>query len=356
MSIRVVTLVGARPQFIKASMVSRAFSEAGIEELLIHSGQHYDRRISDIFFEELELPHPHLNLQVGSAAHAVQTAGIMERMESVMEELGDVDWIVVYGDTNTTLAGALVASSCGIRLAHIEAGLRSFNRRMPEEINRIVTDRLSDHLYCPTMTAVKNLELEGLSEGVFFVGDVMYDATLFFSAMAEKKIPLHQLMPHEKDRYYLATVHRASNTDQPERLAGILLGLGRLDAPVVLPLHPRTKARLAGVSLPANLNICEPVGYLQMLQMVQHARAVFTDSGGLQKEAYWLGTPCVTLREETEWVETLENGWNRLVGANADAIEEASRQLPGDEVRRPLFGCPDSGTASSFIAQLISEE
>ena len=352
---RVVTLVGARPQFVKASMVSRAFAEAGIEEVLIHSGQHYDRQVSDIFFEELEIPRPYLNLQVGSGSHASQTGAILERLESSLITIGKVDWLVVYGDTNTTIAGALVASSMDIRLAHIEAGLRSFNRRMPEEINRIVTDRLSDHLYCPTPTAVDNLKKEGIQNGVYYVGDVMYDATQHFSSLANEKVALDSITDRGVGGYYLATIHRASNTDNPERLQAILKGLSILDLPVILPIHPRTKSRLASISLPSNIEAREPVGYLQMLRLIQSSRAILTDSGGLQKEAYWLGKPCVTLRDETEWVETLQNNWNQLVGANTQAIVNAIDTLPSLEASRPAFGIPDEGLASTYIARVIRE-
>ncbi len=348
---RVVTLVGARPQFIKASMVSRAFSKAGIEEVIVHSGQHYDRQVSQIFFDELEIPQPEVNLQVGSGSHAVQTGEIMERFEAFLQHQPSVDWVVVYGDTNTTIAGALVAAKLNIPIAHVEAGLRSFNRRMPEEINRIVTDRLSEVLFCPTETAMQHVQDEGVDTTVCFSGDVMYDATLHFSALAAKKEYLADDVPGD---YFLATVHRASNTDQKDILTEIMAGLGALPAPVVLPLHPRTKAKLEGVEIPANIQIREPVGYLKMLRLIQNARLILTDSGGLQKEAYWLKKACVTLRGETEWVETLENGWNQLVPADRHAIARAVANVPDEHTPQKMFGLPlEGGTASNVIAKTL---
>ncbi|MEM8485648.1 MAG: UDP-N-acetylglucosamine 2-epimerase (non-hydrolyzing) [Bacteroidota bacterium] len=348
---KVVTLVGARPQFIKASMVSRAFSAAGIEEMIVHSGQHYDRQVSQIFFDELEIPQPEVNLQVGSGSHAVQTGEIMERFETFLLAQDAVDWVLVYGDTNTTLAGALVAAKLDIPISHVEAGLRSFNRKMPEEINRIVTDRLSEVLFCPTSTAMQHLKNEGIDTTVCFSGDVMYDATIHFSALAATKQNLIDDVPAD---YYLATVHRASNTDNKKHLLEILAGLGALPAPVLLPLHPRTKAKLDGIDVPQNIHVKEPVGYLKMLQLIKNAQAVLTDSGGLQKEAYWLKKACITLRQETEWVETLEGGWNQLVAADRQAIQEAVARVPALTTPQKMFGLPlDGGTASNVIAKTL---
>lgn len=348
---KVVTLVGARPQFIKASMVSRAFEQAGIKEVIVHSGQHYDRQVSQIFFDELEIPQPEVNLQVGSGSHAVQTGEIMERFESFLLAHDAIDWVLVYGDTNTTLAGALVAAKLDIPVAHVEAGLRSFNRKMPEEINRIVTDRLSEVLFCPTETAMQHVRDEGIATTVCFSGDVMYDATMHFSELAVRKRHVAANLPAA---YYLATVHRASNTDNKKRLTEIFAGLGRLSAPVLLPLHPRTKAKLAGITVPENVRIQEPVGYLEMLQLIKNARAVLTDSGGLQKEAFWLEKACVTLREETEWVETLAGGWNQLVAADREAIQHAALRMPDTSAPRKMFGLPlQGGTASNFIADTL---
>jgi UDP-GlcNAc3NAcA epimerase len=349
---RVCSIVGARPQFIKAAIVSRALAQAGIEEILIHTGQHYDFQLDRIFFEELGLPAPHVHLGVGSGTHAVQTGQMMIRLEAALLALQPKpDWVLVYGDTNSTLAGALVAAKLKLPLAHVEAGLRSFNRFMPEEINRVVTDHLSQLLFAPTPTAVENLRREGITQGVYLTGDVMAEAVRCYAEIARRRVPLESLTTHVPGAYYVATVHRAENTDDPSRLQGIFEGLGQLALPVILPLHPRTRARLDGtIWIPANVELREPVGYLAMLTLVQHARAVLTDSGGLQKEAIWLGIPCITLREETEWVETLEGGWNQLVGADPDRIAAAATRRP---TGKPLL--PQTESASAHIAQLLRE-
>jgi UDP-GlcNAc3NAcA epimerase len=349
---RVCSIVGARPQFIKAAIVSRALAQAGIEEILIHTGQHYDVQLDRIFFEELGLPAPHVHLGVGSGTHAVQTGQMMIRLEAALLALQPKpDWVLVYGDTNSTLAGALVAAKLKLPLAHVEAGLRSFNRFMPEEINRVVTDHLSQLLFAPTPTAVENLRREGITQGVYLTGDVMAEAVRCYAEIARRRVPLESLTTHAPGAYYVATVHRAENTDDPSRLQGIFEGLGQLALPVILPLHPRTRARLDGtIWIPGNVELREPVGYLAMLTLVQHARAVLTDSGGLQKEAIWLGIPCITLREETEWVETLEGGWNQLVGADPDRIAAAATRRP---TGKPLL--PQTESASAHIAQLLRE-
>lgn len=347
---RIVTIVGARPQFVKAAAVSRELVDAGVRELLVHTGQHYDREMSPIFFEELGIPAPAANLDVGSGSHAVQTGEMMIEIETFLTDRPRPDWVMVYGDTNSTLAGAIVAAKLHIPLAHVEAGLRSFNRRMPEEINRVVTDRLSALLFCPTQTSVDNLRAEGVTEGVHLTGDVMLDATRRFAELAARCAPLKDVTNHGAGRYYVATIHRADNTDDPGRLAGAFEGLGRLDLPVVLPLHPRTRSRLAGLDVPGNVDIMDPVGYLTMLTLVHHARAVLTDSGGLQKEALWLGVPCITLRDETEWVETLERGWNQLVGADPDRIEAAAGRRP--ELPIPEFA--EAGASRRIVDILLS--
>lgn len=344
----IFTIVGARPQFVKAAVVSRELKEAGVEERLIHTGQHYDPEMSAVFFEELGIPKPSANLDVGSASHAVQTGEIMMRLERELLAGPHPDWLLIYGDTNSTLAGALVAAKLHIPLAHVEAGLRSFNRKMPEEINRVAADAISDALFCPTATAVENLKREGITRGVHLTGDVMLDATLLFAEIAERRAAPGSL---PADPYYVATIHRAENTDRRERLQGIFAGLGRLDSPVILPLHPRTRARLDGLAIPENVEIRPPAGYLEMLRLVRHAHAVFTDSGGLQKEALWLGTPCITLRHETEWVETLDRGWNQLVGAEPDRIEAAASRSPAGAP--PEFARP--GAARRIVEVLTSE-
>ncbi|MFQ5569465.1 MAG: non-hydrolyzing UDP-N-acetylglucosamine 2-epimerase [Rhodothermales bacterium] len=349
--LRVCSVVGARPQFIKAAVVGRALAEAGVEETLVHTGQHYDATMSRVFFDELGLAQPAVNLEVGSSSHAEQTGTMMVRLEEVLLQPLRPDWVVVYGDTNSTLAAALVAAKLHLPLAHVEAGLRSFSRTMPEEINRIVADRLADLLFCPTRTAVENLRREGIEQGVHLTGDVMLDAVRLFSGRAAESAPLSALTPHEARSYYLATVHRAENTDDTARLRGIFDGLGRLDAPVLMPLHPRTRGCLGAVVVPPNVELIEPVGYLAMLTLVRHARLVLTDSGGLQKETFWLGVPCVTLREETEWVETLDHGWNQLVGCDPDRIRAAAHQLPSGPQR--AFGVPSQGTASETIVRAL---
>jgi UDP-GlcNAc3NAcA epimerase len=346
----VLSVIGARPQFVKAAVVSHAIRDLGIEEILVHTGQHYDERMSEVFFDELGIPRPDVNLEVGSGSHAVQTGGMMTALESLILTGERPDWVLVYGDTNSTIAAALVAAKLHIPVAHVEAGLRSFNRRMPEEINRIVTDRISRLLFCPTQTAVDHLATEGITEGVLLSGDVMLDATLHFAEMASERVPLSEVTELSAGSYHVSTVHRAENTDSPERMAAILTALGGLSKPVLLPAHPRVKKLLGDV--PPNIHVREPATYLELLTLVRNADKVFTDSGGLQKEAVWLGRPCVTLRDETEWVETQAGGWNQVVGADAESILRAEHQSPAGEA--PDFGRPDVGSsASARIAQAL---
>ena len=351
---RVLTLVGARPQFVKASMLSRALGKCGVQEILVHSGQHYDERISQVFFEELQIPLPSINLGVGSATHAKQTGEIMIRMESYYDSIQPVDCFLVYGDTNTTLAGSLFAAQKGIPLAHVEAGLRSFNLTMPEEINRIVTDKLSTFLFCPTQTAMANLANEGRRNSTFLSGDVMYDATLFFSELTDSMEPHLEPYLENIDRYYLATIHRPSNTDSNERLKEIIWALNDLDYTIIFPVHPRTKARLSSIDIPDSIRMLPPVSYLQMLYLIKKAKAIITDSGGLQKEAYWLKKPCITLRKETEWTETLQGGWNQLVGCQVHSLGDFVKNTHGLSTSQVAFGKPeDGGSASDFIAQTL---
>ncbi|MEZ4699536.1 MAG: UDP-N-acetylglucosamine 2-epimerase (non-hydrolyzing) [Rhodothermales bacterium] len=353
---RLVTVVGARPQFVKAAMVSRALARAGIAERVIHSGQHYDAAMSQVFFEELDVPRPDYDLGVGSGSHAAQTGRIMERLEEVLRSFRGPLAIQVYGDTNTTLAGAIVAAKLGHPIVHVEAGLRSFNRAMPEEINRIVTDRLSTLLCCPTENAVRHLASEGMVEGVHLTGDVMYDATRHFAARADERVDLERLIPFAPGEYVVATVHRAENTDDAPTLKRIFAGLGRLGVPVVMPLHPRTRARLGDFVPPETVLMIDPLGYLAMLKLLSHAQAVFTDSGGLQKEAFWLQVPCVTLRRETEWTETLAGGWNQLVGSDPAAIREAYQGITdaGKAPRHAFFAGPTE-SASNAVARHIGD-
>lgn len=350
---KILTVVGARPQFVKAAAVSRILRERHTE-VMVHTGQHYDERMSEVFFRELGIPEPDYNLGVGSAGHSVQTGEMLIRMEPVFEK-EKPDWVLVYGDTNSTLAGALVASKLHIPVAHVEAGLRSFNREMPEEINRVLTDHVSDLLFCPAQKAVDNLKLEGVTSGVHVVGDVMYDAVLRHSESAEKKSTILSSLNLESKKYLLATVHRASNVDETQTLLNILETFAMLGETVVLPVHPRTRKaiQVAGFKPGENIKLIDPVGYLDMLWLEKNARLILTDSGGVQKEAYWFETPCVTLREETEWVETVEAGWNVVVGTQRERIINAVRNVSTPDARPNLFG---DGDASQKIVRLLEDE
>ncbi len=315
MTRKVLSIVGARPQFIKAAAVSRAIREIdGLEEVMIHTGQHFDQNMSDVFFDELDIPPPAHMLDIHGGGHGEMTGRMLAAIEPVLIA-EKPDWVVVYGDTNSTLAGALAAAKLHIPIAHVEAGLRSFNRRMPEEVNRVLTDHVSTLHLCPTRTAVESLGREGIHEGVHHVGDVMYDATLFAAGRAERASNILEKLELSHKGYAVATVHRPENTDSAERLQAIVSYLQKQGEsnPVVFPLHPRTRqyAERVGVAL-RGLRVIEPVGYLDMARLLQGACAVFTDSGGLQKEAYFHRVPCITMRGETEWVETVSHGWNRL--------------------------------------------
>jgi UDP-GlcNAc3NAcA epimerase len=315
MSVRILTVVGARPQFIKAAAVSRALRETdGVSEIMVHTGQHFDADMSDVFFDELDIPAPAHRLDIHGGGHGEMTGRMMAAIEPVVVD-EKPDWVLVYGDTNSTLAGALVAAKLHVPVAHVEAGLRSFNRRMPEEINRVLTDHVAALQFCPTVKAVENLAAEGIRNGVHHVGDVMYDATQFAVKQAEGRSTIRTQLGLEPGRYAVATVHRAENTDDPARLVAVLEFLREQARthPVVLPLHPRTRQAVqrTGASL-EGLVVIGPVGYLDMAQLLAGAVAVYTDSGGLQKEAYFHRVPCTTLRDETEWVETVTHGWNRL--------------------------------------------
>lgn len=337
----VLTVVGARPQFIKAAAVSRVIAATeGMDELLVHTGQHYDPGLSDVFFDELEIPAPSHHLGIGSGAHGAQTGQMLAAIEGVLLETTP-DWVLVYGDTNSTLAGALAAAKLHIPIAHVEAGLRSFNRRMPEEINRVLTDHASTLLFTPTETADRHLAAEGIpSTRIRRVGDVMFDVARFFGAKAARESDVLARLSLQPDEFVLATIHRAENTDDPERLRVVFEALGALHAeiPVVLPLHPRTRGVLERTDrmewAKERVQFIDPVGYLDMMQLEQHARLVATDSGGVQKEAYFAGTPCVTLRDETEWTELVDLGWNRLapptdVASVSALFQEALHAAPG---------------------------
>lgn len=345
---KMATIVGARPQFIKAATVSRILRKMrNMEELLIHTGQHYDANMSEIFFKELQIPEPDYNLEVGSGPHGKQTGLMLDRIEQVLLK-EQPDWVLTYGDTNSTVAGSLAAAKLHIPTAHVEAGLRSFNRRMPEEINRIATDHVSDLLFAPTQNAMKLLKNEGLTERARFTGDVMFDSMLFY----EKKLN-NEHRPEKignLQEFYLATIHRAENTDDRQRLQNIFSALSKLDLPVVLPLHPRTRKLLKEIQYDAlKVHIIQPVGYLQMIYLIKHCQKVLTDSGGLQKEAYFMQKPCVTLRDETEWVETLENSWNVIVGADTEKIIQAIRREPAGR-QSQAFG---DGRAAEKMLELL---
>lgn len=317
---KITTIVGARPQFIKAATVSRAVRNlSGIDEVIVHTGQHYDENMSDVFFDELNIPKPLYNLGVGSSNHGKQTGRMLEGIEEILLKERP-NWVIVYGDTNSTVAGALAASKLHIPIAHIEAGLRSYNRRMPEEINRIATDHISDLLFAPTLNALNILQKENLGERSLFSGDVMYDSILYFKDISAQKVNLSQVVDAEPGSYYLATIHRQENTDDLKRLQDIFMAFSELDLPVIVPLHPRTRNILDDVAFRSNVKIINPVGYLEMVSLLSNCIKVFTDSGGLQKEAFFMQKPCITLREETEWPETLVGGWNFTVGADKEKI------------------------------------
>ncbi len=345
---KIITIIGARPQFIKAAAISRVLRSRH-REVLVHTGQHYDPNMSAVFFDELGIPPPDVNLAVGSAHHGAQTGAMLAKIEDVL--LAErPDWVLVYGDTNSTLAGALAAAKLHIRVAHVEAGLRSFNRAMPEEINRIVTDHISDLLLCPSQTAIDNLAREGITEGVALVGDVMADALRLAAERADHSILA--TLGIQESAYALATVHRAENTDEPERLRRILSGLAALTIPVIFPVHPRARRAITalGWTPPPQMRLIDPVGHLAMVALMRGARVILTDSGGIQKEAYWLGVPCVTLRDETEWVETVTCGWNTLVGADPERIVAAAHQPRPTTPHPPLYG--DGFAAERCVAAL----
>jgi UDP-GlcNAc3NAcA epimerase len=349
--LKIVTIVGARPQFIKIAAVSRKL-RARHQEILVHTGQHYDYQMSGAFFDGLELPQPDVNLEVGSGSHAVQTSAMLKGIEDVLLAESP-DCLLIYGDTNSTLAGALAASKLSIPVVHVEAGLRSFNRAMPEEINRVVADHLSDLLLCPSETAIANLALEGVTRNVHLVGDVMLDALNWAkqrSAGIEKA--LLDRFAVKKGQYLVATLHRSENTDDSARFTGILEAFNALDEPVIFPVHPRARKILSETTFRPrpDLHLIDPVGYLEMVAMVGASRLVLTDSGGLQKEAYWLGVPCLTMRHETEWVETVETGWNVLVGPDPEMIVRTVGSFTPPKSHPPLYG---DGTAADKCVDLI---
>jgi UDP-N-acetylglucosamine 2-epimerase (non-hydrolysing) len=351
--VKIATVVGARPQFVKCAPLSKAL-RASHQEVLIHTGQHYDYEMSKVFFEELEIPEPDYNLSVGSGSHGAQTGKALAAIEQVlMQEAPDL--VLVYGDTNSTLAGALAAAKLGIRVAHVEAGLRSYDRAMPEEVNRVLTDHISDVLFAPTRVAVENLRQEGVSKGVHRAGDVMVDSLALARGAAGTPSPAIEALGLRKGDYLAMTMHRPQNTDDPARLRAILGAMARAGRTVVFPAHPRTRKALqqAGMlgSVPGNIRLIEPLGYVDMVRLMMGARAVVTDSGGIQKETYLLGVRCVTMRDSTEWPETLAGGMNVLVGADPGRIVQAITDQ--GRPRRPRghpFGAPG---ASRRIAAVL---
>jgi len=352
---KIASVVGARPQFIKAAMVSRELRKIdNLKEVIVHTGQHYDDNMSRVFFEELMIPAPDYDLGVGSGTQGEQTAEILKRLERVLLT-EEPDLVLVYGDTNSTLAGALAAAKLRIPVGHVEAGLRSYNRQMPEEINRVMSDHVSDYLFCPTQTAVANLASEGVTAGVYKVGDVMYDAALFYSDIADNRSRVLERLNVAAKTYYLATVHRAENTDELPRLASIFQALTILEELVIIPLHPRTRKVIenSGLVLSGGLKIIQPLSYLDMMSLERNAKLILTDSGGVQKEAYFFRVPCITLRNETEWPETVESGWNRIAGTRVESILEAITTP-----RCKSEGAPDNyfgtGDASKKICGIIS--
>jgi len=354
---KVVTIIGARPQFIKAAVVSKEINKrGGIEEVIVHTGQHFDSNMSEIFFNQMKIPHAKYNLGISSLSHGSMTGRMLEKIEDILLE-ENPDWILVYGDTNSTLAGALAASKLHIKVAHIEAGLRSFNMKMPEEQNRVLTDQISTILFCPTLSAIVNLEREGIAhknKKIFNVGDVMLDASQQFKKFSQ--VP-KQLNTFDFSKpFVLSTLHRAENTDDLNRLSEIVSALNEINKtmPVILPLHPRTKAKLVKSNLNLNVTVIEPVGYLEMIFLTSHCRLVICDSGGLQKEAYFLGKPCVTMRDETEWVELVDSGVNVLVGADKTRIVEGFGNMLDINVDKTDIDYGAGHACERIVGELLS--
>ena len=360
MSPRVLTVVGNRPQFVKAAAVSGHLRKRA-DEVLVHTGQHYDPELSDVFFDELGPPRPDHELEVGSGSHAEQTAAILTRLEPLAAEVRP-DALLVYGDTNSTLGGALVAAKSKLPLAHVEAGMRSGNRAMPEEINRLVADSLSQLLLSPTETAMENLRREGLGERAVQTGDVMADVALRMGPVADQRSQVLERLALEPRGFFVATAHRPANVDDPDRLALLVEVLAKTAevAPVVFPVHPRTRAGLESAGTLEGLSSrgvrpTEPLGYLDMTRLVRAARAVITDSGGVQKESFLAAVPCLTMRDETEWVETVESGWNRLIGLRAEAVRSALEELPEPGEPSPAAEIYGGGEAGERVSVAIED-
>lgn len=359
---KILTIVGARPQFIKAATVSRAIKNhpnsinKDNKEIIVHTGQHYDKNMSDVFFQEMQIPEPNYHLGIGGSSHGKMTGKMLAKIEEVILQ-EKPDCVLVYGDTNSTLAGALAAVKLHIPVAHVEAGLRSFNLRMPEEVNRILTDQISKWLFCPTEIAVNNLKSEGLAHrhqsSIYQVGDVMYDAILFYQKIAKPTDEIAHLLEKFANKFYLATIHRAENTNDPIKLFNVIKALEQIGSknPVILPLHPRTARILKDYSA-SNITIIEPVGYFDMISLLSKCKGVFTDSGGLQKEAYFFHKPCVILRDETEWIELVNYGFNTLVGTDVEKILSAEKKIKNNksDYSIKLYG---EGQASQDIINIL---
>ncbi|MCD6233446.1 MAG: UDP-N-acetylglucosamine 2-epimerase (non-hydrolyzing) [Candidatus Marinimicrobia bacterium] len=356
MTYTIATIIGARPQFIKEAPLALALRKY-FKEIIIHTGQHYDRNMSRVFFEDMGIPEPDYHLNIGSGRHGEQTGRMLAAIEEVLIK-EKPDYVLVYGDTNSTIAGALAAVKLQIPVGHIEAGLRSFNRSMPEEINRIATDRIADHLFCPTEHAVSLLSKEGMTSNTYLTGDVMYDACLHFLPLSEQKSDIVRSLGLANKEFLLLTIHRPSNTDDPETFLSILKSVAGSPWPVVFPCHPRTKKVMNHpesrhiLSKAKHLKIIEPVGFLDMLQLENHALKILTDSGGVQKEAFFMGKPCITLRTETEWLETVEAGYNVITGADPDKITRAIHSFHPDHEREHYYG---DGQAAQKITEQIKK-
>jgi len=352
---KILTIAGTRPQLVKIAAVSRILRES-FQEILVNTGQHYDYNMAGVFFDELNIPKPDYDLGIGSDSHGRQTGKMLIALEEIVDK-EQPDAIIVYGDTNSTLAGAIIASKRHIPLIHIEAGLRSYNKLMPEELNRVMTDHVSTLLFTPTETAVRNLQKEGITEGVYTVGDVMYDAVIYNMELAERRFNLQNFDLVSK-QYYLGTIHRAENTDTKEQLTAILKAFSKVEEKVYLPLHPRTKNKIKEYGLASlltdstNIHIVEPVSYLEMLLLEKNAKAIITDSGGVQKEAYFMKVPCVTLRLQTEWIETVEYGWNQLVDPLNEDLAEVLNYIQEGLPINNLYG---SGDAAVKITNILKE-
>lgn len=350
---KILTVVGARPQFIKAAAVSNVIRNE-FKEVLIHTGQHYDENMSKIFFDELNIPKPDYNLGIGSGNHGKQTGTMLIELEKIyLKEKPDL--VLVYGDTNSTLAGALAASKLLIPVAHVEAGLRSFNMKMPEEQNRILTDHISSVLFPPTKTGVHNLKNEGIKEHVYNVGDVMFDAVIDFKKLAMEKSNIIDRLNLYNGKYILTTIHRAENTNDIHRLKNIVSALNDSGKEIVFPLHPRTRKYIDdyGLTFSDKIKLIEPVGYLDMISLEMHSEKIVTDSGGVQKEAFFMKKPCITMRDETEWVETVENGWNIIVGTNENNILNAIVEFTPERKQEDIFG---DGKAGEKILDILKKE